>query len=41
MLISGLITQQLANQPGVPFERGTFSRLTEQAIDHFLSVYRS
>jgi AcrR family transcriptional regulator len=41
VLISGLISQQLANQPGVPFEQGTFSRLTDQAIDQFLSVYRS
>jgi hypothetical protein len=41
VMISGLISQQLANQPGVPFEQGTFSRLTDPAIEQFLSVYRS
>jgi AcrR family transcriptional regulator len=41
VMLSGLISQQLANQPGVPFEQGTFSRLTEPAIDQFFSVYRS
>jgi AcrR family transcriptional regulator len=40
VMISGLISQQLANQPGVPFEQGTFSRLTDPAIEQFLSVYR-
>ncbi|UOY01946.1 TetR/AcrR family transcriptional regulator [Blastococcus sp. PRF04-17] len=39
VLLSGLISQQLANQPGVPFEEGAFSRLTGTAIDQFLSAY--
>ena len=39
VLISGLISQQLANQPGVPFDEGVFSRLTEQAVDLFLAAY--
>jgi AcrR family transcriptional regulator len=36
---SGLISQQLANEPGVPFDEGRFSRLTETALDLFLSAY--
>jgi AcrR family transcriptional regulator len=39
VLLSGLISQQLANQPGVPFDEGVFSRLTGPAIDLFLSAY--
>jgi AcrR family transcriptional regulator len=39
VVLSGLISQQLANQPGVPFEEGVFSRLTDVAIDQFLSAY--
>ena len=38
--LSGLISQPLANQPGVPYADGAFSRLTETAIDLFLSAYR-
>jgi hypothetical protein len=40
VVLSGLITQQLANQPHATYERGVFSRLTETAIDQFLSAYR-
>lgn len=40
VVLSGVITQQLANQPGVSFERGDFSRLTDDAIELFLSGYR-
>jgi AcrR family transcriptional regulator len=39
VVLSGLISQQLANQPGVPFDEGAFSRLTAPAIDLFLSAY--
>jgi AcrR family transcriptional regulator len=39
VVLSGLISQQLANQPGVPFAEGVFSRLTETAIDQFLSAH--
>lgn len=38
-LISGVITQQLANEPGVAFEDGRFTRHTREAfalfVDHF------
>ena len=40
VVLSGLISQQLANEPGVPYEDGAFSRLTEQAVDLLLSAYR-
>jgi AcrR family transcriptional regulator len=39
VVLSGLISQQLANQPGVPFAEGVFSRLTDAAIKQFLSAY--
>jgi AcrR family transcriptional regulator len=39
VVLSGLISQQLANQPGVPFAEGDFSRLTPTAIDLFLSAH--
>lgn len=39
VVLSGLISQQLANQPGAPFDDGVFSRLTPIAIDQFLSAY--
>lgn len=39
VVLSGLISQQLANQPGVPFAEGAFSRLTDAAINLFLSAY--
>lgn len=38
-LISGVVTQQLANEPDVPFEEGRFTRHTRDAfalfVDHF------
>jgi hypothetical protein len=40
IVMSGVITQQLANEPGAGYEDGVFSRLTEAAIDLFLSAYR-
>jgi AcrR family transcriptional regulator len=39
VVLSGLISQQLANQPGVPFADGDFSRLTDAAIDLFLTAH--
>jgi AcrR family transcriptional regulator len=39
VVLSGLISQQLANQPGVPFDEGDFSRLTPDAVDTFLSAH--
>lgn len=38
--ISGLITQQFANEPGATFELGTFTRLTDEAITMVLDHYR-
>lgn len=37
VVLSGLISQQMANEPGVPFADGGFSRLTDAAVDLFLS----
>lgn len=39
VVLSGLISQQLANQPGVSYAEGVFSRLTDAALDVFLSAY--
>lgn len=39
VVLSGLISQQLANEPGASFETGVFSRLTDRALDLFLSAY--
>jgi AcrR family transcriptional regulator len=39
VVLGGLISQQLANEPGVPFEDGVFSRLTGAAFDVFFSAY--
>ncbi|TFV74348.1 TetR/AcrR family transcriptional regulator [Blastococcus sp. CT_GayMR19] len=41
VVLSGLISQQLANQPGATYAEGVFSRLTEIAIDSFLSPHFS
>jgi AcrR family transcriptional regulator len=40
VVMGGLVSQQLANQPGVPFDEGVFSRLTPAALDLFFSAYR-
>ncbi|MDP9430000.1 MAG: TetR/AcrR family transcriptional regulator [Actinomycetota bacterium] len=39
VVLSGLISQQMANQPGVPYAEGLFSRLNEAAVDAFLSAH--
>jgi AcrR family transcriptional regulator len=39
VLISGLITQQMANQPGVDVETGLFTPLTDEVFDMFLAHY--
>lgn len=39
VLISGLVTQQMANQPGAPYDEGLFSSLTDKALDVFLRHY--
>lgn len=41
VLISGLVTQQLANEPGVTFDRGRFTSLTDQTLDLFFDRYRT
>jgi hypothetical protein len=35
------MSQQMANEPGVSFDQGQFSRLTGQAIEMFLSTYQA
>ncbi len=40
VVISGLISQQMANEPGVPFETGAFTSLTDEAIEMFLANYQ-
>ena len=39
VLLSGLLSQQLANQPDADFETGDFARLTDPVIEMFLSHY--
>jgi len=39
VVISGLFTRQSANQPGVSFEDGLFSRLADDALDMYLNRY--
>ena len=39
VIISGLITQQMANQPGAPFDEGVFSCLTDEALEMFFAHY--
>src|SRR2546423_326020 len=40
VVISGLFTQQVANQPRVPYEAGVFTALTDQALEMFFDRYR-
>jgi AcrR family transcriptional regulator len=40
VVLSGLISQQLANQPGASFEDGAFTRLTDDALEMFFARYR-
>jgi hypothetical protein len=39
VVVSGLISQQLANQPGTPYAEGLFSRLTGAALDLFFAAF--
>jgi AcrR family transcriptional regulator len=39
VLISGLITQQMANQPGAELDTGLFTSLTDRAVEMFLTYY--
>jgi AcrR family transcriptional regulator len=40
VVISGLITQQMANQPAATFETGIFTALTDQALNMFFTTYK-
>lgn len=40
VVMSGLISQQMANEPHVPYESGLFTRLTDEAIEMFLAHYQ-
>lgn len=40
VVLSGLMSQQMANEPGAPFAAGRFTALTDAAIEMFLSAYR-
>lgn len=41
VVMSGLISQQLANEPGTTYDRGSFSGLTDRALDMYLDHYRA
>ena len=41
VVLSGLISQQLANQPHVPYAEGAFTRLTDEALELFFDHYRT
>jgi AcrR family transcriptional regulator len=40
VLLSGLLTQQLANEPAAGFDDGSFTRLTDALLDLFFDRYR-
>lgn len=39
VLITGVVTQQLANAPGEPYERGTFTGLLPQLLSMYVALY--
>lgn len=39
VVISGILTQQLANQPAAGYGDGVFTRLTDEALDMFIAHY--
>ena len=39
VVLSGLISQQMANEPGAAYERGRFSSLADAALDMFFARY--
>ena len=39
IMLSGIISQQLANEPGADYGTGMFTRLTEAALDMFFARY--
>lgn len=40
VMMSGLISQQMANEPHAQYETGVFTRLTDEAIEMFLAHYQ-
>lgn len=40
VLLAGVVTQQLANDPGTPFDQGRFSRHTARVLEAFTRSYR-
>ena len=36
-MLSGLLSQQMANEPGAGYETGSFTRLTDEALDMFFT----
>jgi hypothetical protein len=40
VVLSGLISQQMANEPGASFAQGRFTSLTDAALDMFFDSYR-
>ena len=41
VVLSGVISQQLANQPGADYDSGIFTSLTDAALDMFFARYTS
>lgn len=41
VVISGVVSQQLANEPGVSYELGRFSARTERVVEIFFAAYES
>jgi len=39
VMISGLITQQMANEPGATYQTGAFTQLTDEAVDLVLARF--
>jgi hypothetical protein len=39
IVLSGLISQQMANEPGADYDTGSFTRLTDAAFDMFFARY--
>jgi AcrR family transcriptional regulator len=39
VVLSGLVSQQMANEPGADYDTGTFTSLTEAALDMFFARY--
>ena len=39
IVLSGLISQQMANEPAADYDTGSFTRLTDAAFDMFFARY--